>query len=215
MRVTRVEELDKSRNRIYLDGEFAFVLYKGELRLYHIKEGEQLAAEDYRVIMEEVLPKRAKLRAMNLLLHRQYTTAQLCAKLRAGQYPEVVIDAALEYVASFHYTDDLRYAVDYIMGQAGVRSRRRIEQDLLHKGIAKETLESAWQKWEEEGGAQDEEQMIRQILQKRHYDFLTADYRDRQKQAAFLMRKGFGRDSIRRVLGGSGEDNLYDTNTFA
>lgn len=37
MLVTQVTELSKSRSKVYIDQEFAFVLYKGELRLYHIK----------------------------------------------------------------------------------------------------------------------------------------------------------------------------------
>ena len=81
MLVTQVTELSKSRSKVYIDQEFAFVLYKGELRLYHIKEGQQLSEEDYRTIMQEVLPKRAKLRAMNLLQGREYTTAD---KITAG-----------------------------------------------------------------------------------------------------------------------------------
>ena len=31
--ITAIEELDKKRCKIYLDGEFAFVLYKGELSI--------------------------------------------------------------------------------------------------------------------------------------------------------------------------------------
>lgn len=84
MLVTQVTELSKSRSKVYIDQEFAFVLYKGELRLYHIKESEELRPEDYRTIMQEVLPKRAKLRAMNLLQGREYTTSQLRTKITAG-----------------------------------------------------------------------------------------------------------------------------------
>ena len=51
MLVTQVTELSKSRSKVYIDQEFAFVLYKGELRLYHIKESEELRPEDYRTIM--------------------------------------------------------------------------------------------------------------------------------------------------------------------
>jgi hypothetical protein len=94
MRVTQVTELSKSRSKVYIDQEFAFVLYKGELRLYHIKEGQQLSEEDYRTIMQEVLPKRAKLRAMNLLQGREYTTAQLRTKLQQGFYPAEIIEQA-------------------------------------------------------------------------------------------------------------------------
>ena len=49
MLVTQVTELSKSRSKVYIDQEFAFVLYKGELRLYHIKEGQQLSEEDYQI----------------------------------------------------------------------------------------------------------------------------------------------------------------------
>ena len=84
MLVTQVTELSKSRSKVYIDQEFAFVLYKGELRLYHIKEGQQLSEEDYRTIMQEVLPKRAKLRAMNLLQGREYTDGTAADKITAG-----------------------------------------------------------------------------------------------------------------------------------
>ena len=70
MRVTRLEGLSRSRYKVYLDDSFAFVLYKGELRLYGIREEEELAEQEYRQIMDEVLPKRAALRCMNLLKSR-------------------------------------------------------------------------------------------------------------------------------------------------
>lgn len=202
MQVTRIEELTKSRSKVYIDGEFAFVLYKGELRLYHVKEGGTLEEDTYRTIMGEVLPKRAKLRAMNLLKNREYTTAQLRGKLEQGLYPPEVIELALDYVASFHYTDDMRYALQYITCHENDRSRRRIEQDLQGKGISRETIQAAWDTWESDGGVQDEERMIRRLLDKRGFSPETADYAEFQKQAAFLMRKGFSGESIRRVLRG-------------
>ena len=200
MQVTRIEELNKSRCKVVIEQEFAFVLYKGELRLYHVREGEELSENSYNAIMTEVLPKRAKLRAMNLLQKREYTTSQLRDKLRQGFYPEAVLEEALDYVASFHYTDDLRYATDYIRCNEQTRSRKRIEQDLQGKGISKDLIKAAWEDWEELGGVQDEEMMIRRLLAKRGYDADAADYSRRQKEAAFLMRKGFSGESIRRVL---------------
>lgn len=200
MKVTRVEELSRSRSRVYIEQEFAFVLYKGELRSYHVCEGEDLEQSDYDEIINNVLPKRAKLRAMNLLKNREYTTKQLYDKLKEGCYPENVIEQALDYVASYHYIDDLRYAETYISDHEATRSRRRIEQDLVGKGIDRATLEEAWQQWEQKGGVQDEEAMIRRLLDKRHYDPEAADVKERQKTYVFLMRKGFLPDVIRRAL---------------
>lgn len=200
MKVTAFEELSASRSKVYIDGEFAFVLYKGELRSYHLCAGEEIAQKDYDEIMKEVLPKRAKLRAMNLLTKREYTERQLRDKLRAGYYPQKVIEEALAYVAGFHYTDDLRYACDYITGHEDTRSRRRIEQDLLGKGIDKATLEQAWDKWEEQGGRQDEAAMIQALLKKRGYDVEKAERKERQRTYLFLVRKGFSGDAVRKAL---------------
>ncbi len=38
MTVTKIEPVTKSKYKIYLDGQFAFVLYKGELSRYQIEE---------------------------------------------------------------------------------------------------------------------------------------------------------------------------------
>ncbi len=200
MQITQIEELTKARSRVWIDNAPAFVLYKGELRRCQIEENGELPEETYRVILEEILPKRAKLRALNLLKDREYTTAQLRAKLRQGSYPEQIIEEALEYVASYHYTDDLRYAVQYIFCHEDNRSRRRIEQDLQSKGISAATIQAAWNAWEEQGGSQDETEMMRRLLEKRHYDPDTADFAERQRQAAFLVRRGFPIDSVRRIL---------------
>lgn len=200
MKVTQIVELSKSRSKVYIEQEFAFVLYKGELRLYKIKEGEEIDEKDYQTIMKEILPKRAKLRAMNLLKAREYTTASLRTKLRQGFYPEEVIEEALAYVASFHYTDDVRYAVSFMNCHEQDKSRKRIEQDLLKKGIDKKTLEEAWAQWEEQGGEKDEQSMIINLIEKRHYDVNNATIQEQQKMYGFLMRKGFASEQILRAL---------------
>ena len=200
MKVTRIEEISKSRVRIWTDEEFAFVLYKGELRTFHLREDQEIAPESYETIMRELLPKRAKLRAMNLLKNREYTVRQLRDKLEEGGYPQKITEEALAYVASFRYTDDLRYAIAFITNHESTRSRRRIEQDLLGRGIDKHTLEQAWGEWESQGGVQDEQAMIRELLRKRHFDPERADWKEKQKVGGFLLRKGFSGDQVRRAI---------------
>jgi regulatory protein len=150
--------------------------------------------------MTEVLPKRAKLRAMNLLKSRSYTTSQLRMKLQQGGYPETVIEEALEYVASFHYTDDLCYAVDFITENEQRKSRFRIELDLRAKGLSTEIIEQAWREWQDNGGSQNEKAMIEALLKKRNYDPERADIKEKQKTYAFLMRKGFSGEKISRAM---------------
>lgn len=200
MMITELKEVSSSRVKIYVDEQPAFVLYKGELRKYRLKEGEELSPRVYEELLGEVLPKRAKLRCMNLLKSRDYTTAQLRQKLQQSSYPEEVIDEALAYVASFHYIDDLRYAENFIHYNCSRKSRRRIENDLLNKGISKETIRKAWLKWEAAGNIQDEDAQIEALLLKKHFDASTADPKELRKIYAFLLRKGFSADKIQKHL---------------
>ena len=144
MTVTRIEELSRSRCKIYLEDSFAFVLYKGELRLFGVREQEELSEESYREIMQEVLPKRATLRCMNLLQSRAYTESKLRSKLKEGGYPQESIDSAIAYVKSYHYVDDLQFAKDYIVNQAGKKSKRVLEQDLIARGVSRNEIEAAF-----------------------------------------------------------------------
>ncbi len=200
MQVTEIVEWTKSRSKVYIDQEFAFVLYKGELPIYGVIQGEELSAEHYAQIMEEVLPKRAKLRAMNLLMKRTYTSSQLRRKLEEGYYPAAVIEEALDYVASFHYTDDLQYALDYITYHEMTHSRRRMEQDLMKRGISAELFEKAWSLWEDQGGSQDECAMIHVLLRKKGYEPEGADRMQQSKMYQFLLRKGFSGEQITKAM---------------
>lgn len=206
MVVTGVQPLDKKRSRVWLDGEFAFVLYKGELRTFKIEEGKELSAENYNEIMEAVLPKRAKLRAMNLLKSRTYSVYQLKNKLADGEYPEEIIKEALDYVASYGYTDDSRMSEEYVRIHIKDKSRQRIVQDLMRKGISKEVINAAFDRCEEYGFEHNELEMAKKLLVKRGFN-PDAEYENSEervkimaKNYAFLARKGFSSSIIRSAM---------------
>lgn len=200
MIITEMTELDKKRCKVFIDGEYAFVLYKGEIRDYSLKSGAEISENIYNEIMSVVLPKRAKLRAMNLLQKKDYTEKQLRDKLSEGMYPAGIIDDAVSYVKSFRYIDDDRYARDYITYQMENRSRSRITQDLLGKGLSKEVIMGAIQELYAEDEGEVEINQIRALLAKKHYDTENCDYKEKQKMMAFLLRKGYSMSLIRKVM---------------
>lgn len=200
MIVTQVTGVTKSRYRVYLDGQFAFILYKGELRQFHIKEEQELSSENYHHIMTQILPRRAKLRSMNLLQSKAYTRKQLEDKLKQGEYPQECIEEALAYVESYGYIDDERYARDFIEYQIQNKSRNRIEMDLMKKGISKETVQKAFESLQKLGVEQDEMELIVKLLRKKKYSANTATRQEQQKMYGFLYRKGFHSDVISRAL---------------
>ena len=110
MTVTEIKAVTKQKYQVEIDGQFAFVLYKGELSRYGIEKDREISDEVYTELVEEVLTKRAKLRAMHLLQKMDRTRAELERKLQQNGYPAQAIETALSYVESFHYIDDARYA---------------------------------------------------------------------------------------------------------
>lgn len=200
MTVTAIRDIAKSRVLVSVDETFAFVLYKGELRSYGLKEGQEITEEAYRDIMENLLPRRAKLRAMNLLKNRSYTEKQLYDKLKAGDYPEEIIEQALAYVRSYHYIDDRQYAEDYIEYHKESRSRSRILRDLVQKGIS---IELAGEVYEEKAGedrTELEKEQILNLMYKKNFVPNEATFEEKQKFSALLYRKGFQVDTIRCAL---------------
>lgn len=200
MTVTKITEISKSRVQVMIDYEFAFVLYKGELRIYHLKEGGEISEEAYREIMETVLTKRAKLRAMNLLKSRSYTQKQLSEKLSAGGYPKEVTEAAIAYVSSYGYVDDRQYAKDFIEYRKDNKSRRQIVNALMQKGISKQIIEEVWEETSDGDEKNWEYEQILTWIKKKNFNAAEATYEEKQKFCAFLYRKGFQIDSIRSVL---------------
>ena len=200
MLVTQISEVSKSRCRVYLDGQFAFVLYKGELRQFQIKENQELSDESYRQIVTQILPKRAKMRSMNLLKSRDYTKKQLEDKLRQGEYPKECIEEAIAYVESYGYIDDRRYAREFIEYHLQAKSRARIEMDLQRRGIAKNVIQRVFEELGTMGVEQDESAMIRSLMQKKKYCMDTASRQEQQKMYGFLYRKGFSPEAIMRAL---------------
>ena len=200
MLITQISEISRSRYRVYLDGQFAFVLYKGELRQFQIKENQELSEEIYQHIITQILPKRAKLRSMNLLQSKDYTRKQLEDKLEQGEYPTECISEAIAYVESYGYINDSRYARDFIEYNLQNKSRKRIETDLMRKGITKDVIRKAFEELEDLGVEQDELAMACELLSKKKYCAKTATKQEQQKMYGFLYRKGFHSDTISKAL---------------
>ncbi|SHJ98139.1 regulatory protein RecX [Hespellia stercorisuis] len=197
MQVTKIEPVTKSKYKVFVDEQFAFVLYKGELSRYHIRAEEELEESLFYKIKNEVILKRAKLRAMHLLNDMDRTESALRTKLKLGLYTEDIIDQAVQYVKSFGYIDDYRYAVHFIDIKKDSKSRREIYAALVQKGVASESIDLAFEETYDTGG---EQQAIREIIRKRRVDLSAADEGEIRKLYGYLARKGFKYDDIRQVV---------------
>lgn len=201
MTVTKIEAVSKTKYDVFLDNQFSFVLYKGELSHYQIEEGAEIEETVVQEIKQNVLVKRAKLRAMHLLNDMDRTEGQLRDKLKANHYTEDVIDEALKYVKSFGYVNDLNYAKRFIESKKDKKSRKELYALLCNKGLAKDLIEEAF---EECYDREDSKSAIEELMRKKRHSPETATEKEKQKMYGYLMRKGFAYEDVRQVIQVSG-----------
>lgn len=193
--VTEVRPLDKKRRLIiFEDGDFV-PLYLGELHRYHIEEGGSVSETVFFQLLE-TLRKRARLRCMHLLQKADKTEAQLKQKLKEGHYPPFLIEDAIGYVRGFGYTDDERYARQYVEQHGVKKSKRRLKQDLLQRGISPELVLKIL-----EEDLIDEERSLRMLAEKKIASVKPRDRAGWQKVYRYLVGKGYGYQQISRVIG--------------
>lgn len=196
MEITKIQALTKQKYRIFLDGESAFAVYKGELSRYHLEEGAVLPPEIYEELVNRVLKKRATLRAMHILERTDKTEAQLRRKLEESEYPKEAVESAIAYVTSYGYLDDRRYAEHYIEWKKQGKGKARLKMELVQKGISREIIEEVL----ESTDFGETREMIRQIILKKRKTDIPMNEKEKQRLYGFLMRKGFSSSDILAVM---------------
>ncbi len=193
MIVTKLEVLEKGKVKVYIDGEFHFLLYRKDIKIYKLQENEQISEKVYEEIIEDTVLRRAKQKAMAILKYMDRTQQELRQKLKQADYSETIIEAAIEYVKKFHYLDDERYAMNYIRFKKNTKSKRQLQTELLQKGIRKEYIELAFQEEYD-----DEELAIQKAVAKKTPDIDSLSQEEKTKLASSLYRKGFKMDLIQK-----------------
>lgn len=196
MEITKIQALTKQKYRIFLDGESAFAVYKGELSRYRLEEGAVLPPEVYEELVNRVLKKRATLRAMHILERTDKTEAQLRRKLEESEYPKEAVESAIAYVTSYGYLDDRRYAEHYIEWKKQGKGKARLKMELVQKGISREIIEEVL----ESTDFGETREMIRQIILKKRKTDIPMNEKEKQRLYGFLMRKGFSSSDILAVM---------------
>lgn len=194
--IAGMESLGKGQYRLVFDNGIHCKVYASEIRSMNLKEEGFITEEQYHQLITEIIGKRAKKRALHLLERMDRTEHQLREKLRIAEYPEECVDMAIDYVKSYHYLDDVRYASTYTRYAKEKQSRGQIRQKLMAKGISRDLADQAI----EEEYDTDESEQIRALLVKKHFDPSTHDDGEFRRVYQFLLRRGFRSSDILREM---------------
>ena len=190
---------------VYAAGELLGALYPKELTSYGLEDGGDVSSDTVEKILKETLIPRAKRYAMNLLVKSDKTETELLRKLKSAGYGEEAGNAALEYVRSFHYIDELRTAESYIRTKMDYYSEKEIRYKLEEKGINSENIDMAYDNILEDGEVEDPEvKAALNFVQKKLGNRMVLEdelpYEEKQKLMAAAFRKGFRQENIKNAL---------------
>ena len=144
-------------------------------------------------MQDELLEAMKK--AMSLLKYMDRTEWQLRDKLAAKGFSEEAVEGAVDYVKSFQYLDDYRYAVHFVELHYEQRSRQRMRQDLYQRHVPEEYIDLAL-----ESICENDDVALQEALRKITKGETEYSYEEKQKIAGKLYRKGFRLGDIKRVL---------------
>ena len=199
MIVTEIRPVTKKRSQVYVEGQPAFVLYNGELSRYHIREGEEIPLSIWEEITGELLIKRSRKRALNLLLKGDRTRSQLLQKLQTDGYPMEIAEQAVEYAESFGYIDDRRYAENYLNGPGAKKSRMAARIELTRKGIDPELIDRLMEE-QMETEEDSEREKVRTLAWKCLGPAHRLNEKEYRRIYSYLARRGFTSSDILSVL---------------
>lgn len=199
-RITGIERQARDPNRVsvFLDGAFAFGLGPSQAISEGLRIGDDLSPEQVGALraLDEV--GRATEAAVRLLALRPRSMREVRDRLRQRDFAPESIEAAIEKLEGWRYVDDADFARFWVENreQHKPRGRRLLEQELRQKGVDRETVREALDAAElDEGGAALE--LGRAKL--RSYVGLEPAV-VRRRLGGFLARRGYGGETVRRVL---------------
>jgi regulatory protein len=170
-----------------------------------LREGQQIdQAEVERAVFEEE-KRSAKECALNVLSYRDRSKKEIRDKLLGKGYTPQIVDTVISDLTAVGLVDENRFARAWIRDrvQSGKKGTRLVQNELLKKGVAKDTIAEAL---EEE--PVDEEAVARELVQKYGSRLKSLEPRKLKKRLYdLLLRRGFSYATVQNVLKVDETDN--------
>lgn len=131
-----------------------------------------------------------------LLGRQSYTKAQLAKKLERKEATPDIIERVLEKLERLHFVNDALYAENYIRARKRKKGPLALKQELYQKGVPGKLIVPAI----EELGEEEQVQAALTLVEKQAWRWKGEPFERRSKAYAYLARRGYPGDVVRRVL---------------
>ena len=139
-------------------------------------------------------------RALGYLARREHSRAELARKLAPYTEDRDELASLLDDFTRRGWLCETRFAEMVVQARQGKFGSRRIVHELREKGVSEETIAAALPEVRE-----NELETARAVWAKK-FGSLPADAKEQVKQMRFLASRGFGTETIRRVVRGKKDE---------
>lgn len=167
------------------------------LRERPVKVGESIEPVLYREYIARRGYPHAMERAVKLLSMRDHSEGELREKLYQAGYLDAVIDQVIDKLEIMNLVDDENFAESWVESRAHRHGRKRLEQELTRKGVARDTARRAVSTLTDEDQLQDAVRLVGKFLARTHGDMDRSLY---QRTLAMLARHGYDADIARKAI---------------
>ncbi|CRZ34325.1 regulatory protein [Herbinix hemicellulosilytica] len=209
MEITDILEVKAGQNtkkkafKIYIDYTYAFLLYENEIKHLQLSKGTDISQDTYEAILEDIILKRAKHKALNMLKYSDKTEKEIYIRLKNEYYNDDIIERTIEYLKDYNYLNDERYALNYIRSRKETESILAIKNKLLSKGINKKVLDKIIAREYEISDDEDNDPeilAIKKIIGKYCDDITNLSFEKKIRLINMLERKGFNSEKIHKCM---------------
>lgn len=135
-----------------------------------------------------------RVRAMRCLARREYSRAELRAKLLPHVQEGDDLETVLDELAKRNWLSDERAAEQLVQHRRSRFGTQRIAHELRQKGIAESLISAAMPQLKE-----TELEAVREVWQKK-FGTVPQDAKEKAKQVRFLQSRGFDLEVVFKVL---------------
>jgi len=194
------------RFEVLVDGRSFATLSLDAIERLRLVVGGSVAGLEER-IEHEAAALRTYDRALNMLAFRGRASRELGRSLERKGEPRELVTRAIERLTEQGLLDDAAFAESFARAKVlgAKQSRRRVQQDLARKGVAREVSDAAITAVFEDEQV-DQRQIVEEAARKKLASLRKLDPVVRRRRLyAFLARRGYDSDDIRAAMDSVGE----------
>jgi regulatory protein len=195
------------RYELVVDGESFATLSLEAIERLHLNVGRDIDA-----LTEQIVAEAAQLkvydRALSMLAFRARASAELARALVRKGEEKAHVERAIARLQEQGLLDDVAFAHAFTRAKVfgANQSRRRVQQDLARKGVARDVSADAITTVFAEEGV-DQRELVETAARKKLRSLVKLEPVVRRRRLyAFLARRGYDADDIRMAMEAVGEE---------